>query len=109
MLSWATVTARADSGAITARLWEHGSGACVQVIDDVGDAGDLVYEFATLHRHPGPPNSTPGGGVCIEISDAFLMGRHGDWDIGSSARLTAPVAETVCQDDLALMLTTDVG
>jgi len=47
VLSWAAVTARADSGAFTARLWEHGSGACVQVIDDVGNADDLVYEFAT--------------------------------------------------------------
>ena len=68
MLSWAAVTARADSGAFTARLWEHGSGAYVQVIDDVGNADDLVYEFATrCIATPGRPNSTLRESVYREI------------------------------------------
>ena len=72
MLSWAAVTARADNGATRARLWEHGSGACVQVIDDVGNADDLVYEFATYCiATPGRPTQHLVE-VCIETSDSFL-------------------------------------
>jgi hypothetical protein len=75
MLSWAVVTARADSGAFTARLWEHGSGACVQVIDDVGNADDLVYEFAA-HRIATSARPTQYyAEVCIERSDSFLTSR----------------------------------
>ena len=82
MLSWAAVTARADSGATRARLWEHGSGACVQVIDDVGNADDLVYEFATYCiATPGRPTQHWVGGVPIEPSDAFLTSRQVSSDL----------------------------
>lgn len=99
MLSWAAVTARADSGATRARLWEHGSGACVQVIDDVGNADDLVYEFATYCiATPGRPTQHWVGGAPIEPSDAFLTSRHGDWNPTAWAREQIAVAMGVYED-----------
>jgi hypothetical protein len=87
VLSWAAVTARADIGAFTARFWEHGSGACVQVIDDVGNADDLVYEFATYCiATPGRPTQHEVE-VCIETSDSFLTSRHVDWNLMIKPRL----------------------
>src|ERR1035437_8494661 len=52
----------------TARFWEQGSGACVQIIDDVRPSRRSRLRVChTPHRHPGPPSLTQRGYVCRNL------------------------------------------
>ncbi|HME31644.1 MAG TPA: IS110 family transposase [Terriglobales bacterium] len=76
-LSRAAATARADIGASRARFWEQGSGACVQIIDDVRPSRRSRLRVCHIHRVPGPPSLTHRRGVYPD-PDWFLTSRPAD-------------------------------